>query len=269
MASSHRALLCLLLGCTFVVETRALLPNVRLQPKTIADFDAYAAKVEQELAQRWSGKRSFLAIDESPDERKRVLGGELIVEPGSPKNPLEIDDGLIHDWSGDVFIPNASLQSVLATLQDFDQHAKIYPEVVRSRLVRRDGNHILGFWRLEKKGQMVPVVLDANDDATYQKVASDEWTCRAYARDIREVQNPGTENEKELPAGEGSGVLWRLYAYWSLKAVNGGVLAECRTLSLSRAIPAALNWIVKPFVKDLPRESLSSTLLSTKKSVAK
>ena len=52
--------------------------------------------------------------------------------------------------------------------------------------------------------------------------------------------------------------------YWSLETANGGVLAECRTLSLSRDIPNAVAWIMKPFVQSLPRESLTSILQQTR-----
>jgi hypothetical protein len=46
------------------------------------------------------------------------------------------------------------------------------------------------------------------------------------------------------------------------------VLAECRTLSLSRNIPIAVSWAIKPFIQSLPSESLSSTLSNTRSAVA-
>ncbi len=71
--------------------------------------------------------------------------------------------------------------------------------------------------------------------------------------------------ERKYARGEGTGFLWRLYAYWSLQAVNEGVLAENRSLSLSRDIPLAIAWMVKPFVQDVPRQSLESTLKNTRR----
>jgi hypothetical protein len=72
-----------------------------------------------------------------------------------------------------------------------------------------------------------------------------------------------------MPPNEGTGFLWQLYAYWSLETVNHGVLAECRTLSLSRNIPLALGWAIKPFTQSLPRASLASTLRNTRAAAEK
>ena len=242
---------------------RAQFP-VTLDERTIQEFEAYTHKLEARLANRWHGREAFLAIGETPDLRNRVLHGEVSIRPGVPDNPVDIFQGLVHDWIGDIFIPNTSMERVLAVLQDFDRHSKIYPEIKRSRLLHRAGNRISGYWRLEKKDQIVPVVLDVVDEAEYQEIGPGKWICRAYAKDISEVENAGTPHEKKLPPGRGQGFLWRLYAYWTLEATNGGVLAECRTASLSRSVPPGLGWAVKPFIKNLPRESLSSTLRNTR-----
>jgi hypothetical protein len=39
---------------------------------------------------------------------------------------------------------------------------------------------------------------------------------------------------------------------------------ECEAISLTRAIPAGLSWLVEPIVTSLPRESLASTLRETR-----
>ncbi len=225
--------------------------------------------MEQELSARWQGQRPFVSAEDNPADREKVLGGDLFVRPGTPDNPVAIWNGLVHDWVGTVFFPNASLQKVLGILQDFDHHSQIYPSIIQSRLIRREGNDITGYWRLERKDPLVPVVLDVEQQAHYQEVRPGKWICRAYAKNISEIENPGTAREKKFPPGEGTGFLWRLYAYWSLEATNGGVLGECRTLSLSRNIPAALAWAIKPFVQSLPRESLASTLRDTRAAAAK
>ena len=259
---SHRPLTLFIVLCLAASPLVAQFP-ITLDRRTIQEFDDYAQKLEVQLASRWHSQR-FLAIDDNSELRNKALHGEISIRPGVPENPVEIFDGLVHDWIGDVFIPNTSIERVLSVLQDFDHHSKIYPEITRSRLLRHAGNHVSGYWRLEKKDQIIPVVLDVVDEAEYQQIAPGKWICRAYAKDVSEVQNPGTPEETRMPAGRGQGFLWRLYAYWSLEAVNGGVLAECRTASLSRSIPPGLGWAVKPFIKNLPRQSLSSTLQNTR-----
>jgi len=242
--------------------------QTKLQPSTVEEFSVYAKKVEQQLQLRWEGRQPFLAVDQAASDRTKVLHGELLIRSGSKTNPVTISRGLVHDWLGDVFIPNVPMNKVLAVLQNFDRHREIYPEIIQSKLVRRNGDDLTGYWRLRQQSPLIPVALDVIQDAHYRQIAPDKWICRAYANDISEVDNPGT-HEKKLPPNEGDGLLWRLYAYWSLEATEGGVLAESRSLSLSRDIPFALTWAIKPLLQNVPRESLESTLRNTRSASTK
>lgn len=261
------------LGCGLILLASAPFGfpqfTTKLRPQTIEQFDQYARNVEQQLEQRWQGRRAFIAVEENQAELKKVLTGDLLVQPGSPDNPIPIFHGLIHDWVGMAFIPNTTMPKLLNILQGFDRHSQIYPNLTRSRLIRRDGNNLTGFWRLKYEQPLVTVVLDVEQEAHYREIGPGKWVVKAYAKKISEVENPGSRREKILPVGEGQGFLWRLYAYWSLKETHDGVLAECRTLSLSRDIPAALAWVIAPFVQNLPRESLAGTLRDTRAAAAK
>ncbi len=258
-----------LLGVVLLTRPLNAQFSTKLQPATAEAFDKYAHQVEQQLSSRWHSEKPFLTIDDDPADRRKTIAGELLIRPGAPNNPVVIAGGLIHDWLGAVFIPSTSMQKVLSILQDFDAHSRIYPQVAKSRLIGHQKNQFTGYWRLERKDPVFPTVLDVEQDAEYEEVGPGKWICRAYARKISEVQNAGTSQEKRLPPGEGNGFLWRLYAYWSLQATGTGVLAECRTLSLSRAIPAGLAWMVRPFIQKLPRDSLASTLENTRAAARK
>lgn len=67
--------------------------------------------------------------------------------------------------------------------------------------------------------------------------------------------------------GEDGGYLWRMNLYWRLEQEDDGVFAECHSLSLSRDIPRGVGWIVKPFVRSMPRESLEQSLQATRLAV--
>ncbi len=243
--------------------------ETKLAPETAKAFEDHVQTVETELQNRWSGRAPFFSLASSPDDQRRLLKGELLVRPAVSGNPLEIPDGLIHDWVGAIYMPNTSVSKVLAVLQDFDHHAQIYPEIIRSHVVKRQENEITGYWRVERKQQFVPAVFDIQQDAYYKAVAPGRWICRAYANDIREVQDAGTKKEQDYPPGQGLGLLWRLNAFWSIEARGNGVLAECRTVSLSRSIPSGMGWMIKPFIQNVPRESLTSTLANTRKAIAR
>jgi hypothetical protein len=231
--------------------------ETKLAPETAGAFEAYVKSAEHGLDARWSGHAPFLSLDTSPDDEKKLLNGELVIRPAGTPNPREAPGGLMHDWVGALYIPNTSIDKVIAVLQDFDRHSQIYPEIVRSRLVSRQGNDFVGYWRLERKQQFVPAVFDVTDEAHYREIAPGKWICRSYANDIREVQDAGSLNEKDSPLGEG------------MQASGNGVLAECRTISLSRNVPNGMGWIVRPFIRNVPRESLASTLQNTRKSMAR
>ena len=237
--------------------------STRLTPKTIERFDNYVKSVESELMSRRKGDQAFLEIDSDVKARDRVLDGEFLIRPESTNGSISFPGGLIHDWVGAAYIPNANIETVVGVLQDFDHHKDIYPEVIDSKLMQRSGDDLQGFWRLQQK-TIITVVLDVQQDAHYQRVDGGRWICQSYSREISEIQDAGTSRERKLSEEEGHGYLWRLYAYWSFEQVNGGVLAECRTISLSRNVPVMLSWVVKPIVHGLPRESLLSTLRDTR-----
>jgi hypothetical protein len=239
--------------------------KTKLKAQTIEAFAAYAREVEGELNARWNGKGPFLVIDGDARAREKVMTGELLVQPGVQPNPYSIADGLIHDWYGAVYIPNTTLARVIGVLQDFDHHASVYPQVVRSRLIRRNGNDITGYWRLEQKGEILPAVFDVTQTAQYKQVAQDKWVAISHANDIRAVEDQGSKKEKSLPPGEGIGLMWKLYSYWTLQQVKSGVMAECRTVSLSRGVPATVAWMIRPFINTIPRDSMDSTLRNTRK----
>jgi hypothetical protein len=241
--------------------------RVTLKPKTVGEFQAYVRITEAGLEERWNGRRAFLLSDEKPEWHEKLLKGEVIIEDGSSPNPRSIDDGLIHDWWGAVFVSNKNISEVLRVLQDFAHHPDWYPQIKRSRLIRHVDNDFTGYWRLEEKGQALPAVFDLTQTAHYKNVAKDKWICVSHADDIRAVDDAGSKHEHVNPPGEGMGLMWKLYSYWSLQQVSGGVVAECRTVSLSRGVPGALAWMVRPFVRTVPRDSLESTLRNTRKAL--
>ncbi len=234
--------------------------NTKLKPQTVSQFQQYAKQVEATLNARWNGKATFLQINDDPVAHRKVMNGELWVRAELQPTPRSISNGLIHDWYGAVFIPNTTLARVLSVLQDFDHHSAIYPQVTRSRLIKRDGNDITGYWRIEQKGQMLPAVFDVTQTAHYQELAPNKWICISHADDIQAV-----ENSRTLPPGEGIGLMWKLYSYWTLEQSGSGVIAECRTVSLSRGVPSTVAWMIRPFMNTIPRESMDSTLRNTRK----
>ncbi len=85
------------------------------------------------------------------------------------------------------------------------------------------------------------------------------------ARAFRRSKNPGEPQERDLPVGDDHGFLWRLNSYWRFYEADGGVYVQCNAISLTRDVPAGLGWLIRPFIENVPRESLNFTLEATRK----
>jgi hypothetical protein len=239
-----------------------------LLPGTVDAYLAYLQSVEAEGDGRMRGERPFLWTDESAGRRERVRRGGIVIEQGAGGTPRAVPDGLVHDWIGAVFVQNATLDQVLAMLQDYDNHTRVYgPEVIDSKLVSRDGPHFVVFLKLKKK-RVLTAVLNTVHDARYTPLGPTRWYSRSSSTRIAEVRNPGAADEQELPPGTGHGFLWRLDSFWRFEQRDGGVYIECQSVSLTRGIPWGLGWLIEPIVTDLPKESLTNTLAATRAAVA-
>ena len=237
--------------------------SAQLQPATVRAFDDYIRTAEARL----EPPGGFLWVDQDPARVKQVRAGQLISQPWGAKAETAVEDGLIHDWIGAAFIPGATLDKTLALVQDYDHHKDVYkPEVLDSKLVKREGQHFQIFLRLLKK-KVLTVVLDTYHDVTYTRIDARRCRTKSYTTKICEVENPGKRDERDLPPDEGHGFLWRLYSYWRFEERDGGVYIECEAISLTRGVPTGLGWIVEPIIRTLPRDSLANTLRSTRDGV--
>ena len=247
--------------------------NVDLKPETLQAFNRYIQFTEVRINREVSPAGKFLYADGlPPGEHSQVLAalrrGEMYLEQlqtldGSGQK-IEAPGAIIHHWLATIFVPGADLQQTLSLMENYDHHQDIYkPEVVRSRLLSREGNDFKIYYRLRKK-KIITVTLNTNHDIHYARVDSNRWYSRSYSTRIAEVVNADTPNEREKPVGHDGGFLWRINSYWKFEAREGGVYIECESISLTRDIPAALAWLIKPFVTGIPKESLEMTMGSTR-----
>jgi hypothetical protein len=245
----------------------SLAPAAKLAPETIEAFDAYVASAEAQMARRVNGELKFLRVDEDPALRQQVRRGKVVIDQAGYESMTEIPGGLVHDWVGGAFVAGATLDDALALSQDFDSHEGYYqPEVVRSRLIKREGDRFQIFYRLLKK-KVITVVLDTEHEVNYYRIGERRAHSKSYTTRISEVKNAGKPNESALPDGVGGGYLWRLNSYWAFEERDGGVYIELRAISLTRGIPAGTGWLVKPIVRDMPRISINGTLTNTREAL--
>jgi len=241
----------------------------RLNPPTLDAFDRYIAQTEERFQQDLHSDR-FLYMDSRAQLLGRVRAGEIPIEGRNHTDSGErtkVPDGMIQDWLGMIFMPGATIPQVRAVLQDYENYREIYkPEVIDSRLIKREGDEVDIFLRLYKK-QILTVVLNTDYHVKYGSIAPTRMFIISHSTRVAEVKNPKHSYTEEMPPGNDNGFLWRLNAYWRLEEKDGGVYAECEAISLSRDVPFGLGRIIGGFLERFPRESMFNTLRATRAAV--
>jgi hypothetical protein len=272
-----------LLLAVLAMSTLVLLPNLiiadpavpQLAPSTIEAFSRYVrlteARNDDEL-KRGTGLLwvDGLAGDARAQAYEELRRGEVKMrrlETLQDGATIRCPGGMIHHWVGLAFIPGAKLQDVLGVLEDYNQHAVYYaPDVERSKIESRDGDHFRVFMRF-RRHKVVTVVLDTEHEVRYFRDSETRAHSRSSAVRIAQVENAGKSDEREKTPGEDDGFLWRMETWWRTIEADGGVYVQSEVVSLTRDIPAGLAWLIGPFVTSIPKESLAFTLEATRKAV--
>lgn len=219
-------------------------------PETVAAFERHVADVEARLDEERHGSRPFLWLHTLPPERQRHVlarlgSGEVIVERlTEPKAP----GGLIHRWVATALLPGVPMSRVVDLMQDYEAYAAVYePAVQDSALISRTGTRFRVFLRLFTR-KVVTVVLDTEYVVEYLSAGPDRLQVHSVSTRVEEA---GSADH---------GFVWRLNTYCALEAAVADTVVQCESVTLSRAIPFGLAWLVSPFVTSVPRESLTFTL---------
>ncbi len=242
-------------------------PAVELKDETVDAFNKFIAGVELRLESFFSG-RHFLWSDEFPAVRQELLRGMVIAQPVAGNGIVPLKGGLVQDWRGAVFIPRASLQDVIAVVQDYDNHRNVYkPDVANAKVESRQGDEFLVFMRIVKAKFMLSDVLDTEQAIQFIRLDSKRIYSRSSSRRINEVAAAGQATEHELPPGQDRGLLWRLVGYWFFEERDEGVYINCESITLTRDIPFGMGTLLGPIIHDLPSESVRKSLEQTRRAV--
>lgn len=248
----------------------AVVLAANLQDKTLAAWERYRelteARIESELASKDGFLvRDFLDAKEQGEIRKALASGIYVQRMRTRSEEggdIDVPDGIVHHWYGTVIVPDAKLDQVLSWVQNYPEHQSYYDEVEESRLESKSesGESYDIFLRL-KRTKVITVHYATEHRVDYRRHGEGKASSRSESTRIAEIEDPGTDREREKPIGDDRGFLWRLNSYWRFQQTGAGVVVECESMSLSRSIPLAFAWVVKPFINSVPRESLLATLL--------
>jgi hypothetical protein len=251
-----------------VVAATAISVGVaNLQPETVQQWEDYVKAADTRHADRLA-KGTFLSSDEIAGRTSKLRIGGVVVTPASQHVPLEVHSGLIHDWTGAAFIPNAKLDDVLPVLRDYDRYKDYYrPNVVCSKRIATSESRDQFSMVLMNKSVVGRTALDTDYRAAYTRIDDRRWYSVADATRIQEIAEYDTPSQHILPENHGTGLIWRLHSITRFEERDGGVYIEVEAIALSRDIPAALRWVVEPVVRRVSRSAVATSLLQTEAAV--
>ena len=246
-----------------------------LENATMQAFDHYVALTQARNDEELNRDSNLLWVDglaEGPrtEAYAALKRGEVKMqklETLDNRQVIACPRGMIHHWTGLVFIPAAKLEEVLSLLEDYDKHSVYFaPDVERSKIESRNGDHFQVFLRF-RRHKVITVVLNTEHAVDYFLDAPGKAHSRSSAVRIAEVENAGKSDEREKTPEDDGGFLWRMETWWRMQEGDGGVYLQSEVASLTRDIPKGLGWLIKPFITSIPRETLKFTLEAARKAV--
>lgn len=225
-------------------------------PAANAAFHNYAGTLEARLDRQHRSPAAFLA----PEDTARLRRGEVIIEQLTPADGGGMEGALLHDWRGSAFVPGATAAGFERLLANFESYPRVFaPQVMRAAVLRRQGDEAEVTLRVRQK-HVITVVLDTTYDVRFGRLDAQHGFSTSRSTKINEIDGAGTGHEHALAAGEEHGFLWGLNSYWSYAETDGGLYLQIESVSLTRSIPTGLEWVIGPYIKSIPRESLEFTL---------
>ncbi len=245
-----------------------LLGAIELQPATLKAWDDYVQNAALRMQTRLDGRHRFLWIDEEPGRRAHLQRGEILVAPVAGHGAQTVPDGLIHDWIGATFIPNATLDELFAVVHDYGRYKDYYRPVVAD-------SKVMACTAAEQRFSMVwqhkIMFVNAAIEGRYQAHDFTVDARRGYSiastTAVREIEAYGQSGERLLPDGEGNGFIWRMHSIARYEERDGGVYLELEAIALTRDIPPSLRWMVNPVVNHLSVNSMTTSLRQTRSAV--
>ena len=156
-------------------------------------------------------------------------------------------------------VPGVDLGEVLSRIANPGPLDERQEDVLDSAVLGRGPDWLKIYLKLQRS-KIVTVVYNTEHLVSYRRHNRARASSRSEALKIAELEFPNSGGEKEKPQGSDHGFLWRLNSYWRYQQVDGGVLIECESVSLSRSVPAVLEFLIRPIINRMARQSMQRTL---------
>jgi hypothetical protein len=241
---------------------------IDLHQATLNAWNDYIRAADVRMQDRLAVGHTFLWLDEAGERQSRVRRGEVVVAPLVGRGTQDVPEGLIHNWIGAAFIPNARIDTLMAVIHDYDRYKEIYkPAVADSKAVActPTDQQFSMTWR--RRILFVNAAMEGQYRSHDFAVDARRGYNIAETTSVREIENYGHTSEHFLPADSGNGFIWRLHSIARYEERDGGIYLEIEVIALTRDIPPSLRWMVNPVVNHLSINSVTATLRQTRQAV--
>ena len=243
----------------------SLLQAAEPKQNTLQAWDEYNRIVNLHIAKSAAGNGQFLLTDESQDMARRVQRNEVVV---TNRNPEDVPQGLIHDWVGAVFVPNVTLDRALSVVESYDRYDEFYkPLFSKCKVLARDGDQVKLNVVATQRAFSVTAAVETEDQVQVVRLSPTKAYITSNAVRVQEIANYGQPTEHVFPENRRPGYVWREVTVQRLEARDGGVYVEWEMIVLSRGIPTAFRWLIKPLTDELPRKMMLDLLDETRTAV--
>lgn len=247
-----------------------------LQPATLKGWTTYIETTERRISSELKSGKGFLALDfqagsEGALERQAALAGEIPVKRMETVDQLGeklvVLGGMTHHWRGTVFIPGGDIEEILSRTTNPTAADTRQEDVLQANVLERGPDFLRIYLKLQRS-KIITVVYNTEHTVQVHRYGKTRASSTSVATRIAELDNPNTAREREKPDGQDRGLLWRMNSYWRYQEVLGGVMVECETITLSRAVPSWLETVIRPLIDSTARESMERTLSSMRDRMA-
>lgn len=243
----------------------SLLQAAEPKQNTLQAWDEYIRIVNLHIAKSAAETGQFLWTDESQDMARRVQRNEVVV---TNRNPEDVPQGLIHDWVGAVFVPNVTLDRALSVVESYDRYDEFYkPLFSKCKVLARDGDQVKLNVVATQRAFSVTAAVETEDQVQVVRLSPTKAYITSNAVRVQEIANYGQPTEHVFPENRRPGYVWREVTVQRLEARDGGVYVEWEMIVLSRGIPTAFRWLIKPLTDELPRKMMLDLLDETRTAV--
>ncbi len=176
-----------------------------LKPETAQAWQEYIKAAEARNQKRLAQGSPFLSIDAAPAEAAKLRQGEILASPAAPNVPVKVPGGLIHDWTGAIFIPNASIREILRVTRDYARYDTVYtPNVVNAKPLDSSEWEDRFSMTVMNKSFFAKSALDSDYHSTFTRLDDQRWYSVTETTRVQEVAEFGSSSQNALPGGCGN-----------------------------------------------------------------